>query len=243
MATGIMTDINKVKLVGVVKDVYSNRRITLMTVSTMNLRMRRDPVTGRPQKDLPIVAFFDKEGMDVASRFHRGDHVTVEAVIQNTYNHMQLSGRQECWGISVKPTPSVEEGLSGVSGKGHIFPDDVNEVMLRGKVSAVHASGAWVRLSVKTAVDAGDGKYRSTSFCRYRAGDGAAFAKGVPVGSTVTVIGRVITGERKSKKDKERNEKYTDVIAREVIVENVARGGEAEQEPDESRTTTMPGFT
>lgn len=214
-----LTDINKVTLRGMITGILSNPSTTLVTVSVTDYKGKRDPITGRPHRDSVVVSFFGQSGMQVASTFTRGDHVTVTGVIQNTYNHAQLDGRQECWGITIDETPTLTEEASG-SRKGRLFPDDHNEVIIRGKVQSVRAAGPWARLSVKTAVDG----YRSVNFISYWVGGGEAYAKSLSAGSTVTIVGRVTVQERADKRRKGKKIRFEDVVAREVVVDNVAHG-------------------
>lgn len=219
-----MENINKVTLRGRITRMYSNPRITLITLAVRDYGGKRDS-DGRLPSNRPVIAFFGKEGEEIASNFQQNDHITVTAKIQNTYNHLQLEGRQECWGITAEKTPAIAEAAG--SGKGRLYPDDINEVIICGKVTNVAVRGNWIRISVHTATDG----YRSTNFVSYHLKTGAeAYAKSLTKGSTVTVIGRLVTVERPDKKDKtgKKKKSYEDVIVREIVIENRASGGPEE---------------
>lgn len=220
-----MADINKVTLKGVLVMISSNPKTTLLTISIKDYRGKRDPNTGLPRKNMPVITFFGKEGQEIASKYNRGDHVTITGVIQNTYNHQQLEGRQECWGLSIQPTPSIAEAAGGENEglTGRLYPDDVNEVVLKGKVTNVAANpgkngSGTVFISIKTAVDG----YRSNSSVLYPMKGADAFIKALTIGSTVTAVGKLSVAERPNRNDRKKKIRFEAVIVRELFVNNKA---------------------
>lgn len=240
----MIPDINKVTLRGVITNIISNPKTTIVTVSTRDYQRKRD-ANGRLHTDAPVVTFFDKEGQDVADKFKKLDHVTVEAIIQNTYNHLQLDGRQECWGIKIEKTMSlIENANEGQEAAvhpgrfGHLYPDDINQVVLTGKVTNVAARGAWARISIKTNTDG----YRSVSFVSYYVQDAEQYARVLTKGSTISVVGKVTVAERNGVNgNKGKRIRYEEVIARELVVLNRATNTEGKDDNTIDRNT-LPDF-
>ena len=240
-----MADINKVTLRGVLVMISSNPKTTLLTISCKDYRGKRDPNTGLPRKNTPVITFFGKEGQEIAKKYNRGDHVTITGVIQNTYNHQQLEGRQECWGLTIEPTQSIAEAAGGEEEAltGRLYPDDVNEVVLKGKVTNVatnqgkNGSGT-VFISIKTVV----GEYKSNSSVLYPMKGADAFVKALTVGSTVTAVGKLSVAERPNRNNKKKKIRFEAVIVREFFVNNKASAPKPEPAEGENAAVTMGTF-
>lgn len=234
--------INDVTLKGMIVHISSFGKLTLVTLSVRNYA--RKPEQGQKfATDTPIISFFDAQAKEVAENFKRYDHVTIKAIVQNTYNRSQLTGRQECWGISIEKTPTVIGSETGDEA-GHIYPDDVNKVVLKGKlVSAWATAPNWIKISLRTVGD----NYKSTNIVSYRVENSKTYVSNLTKGSLIAMSGRISVINRKGKDvpedrtkqvGKSKSTRYEEVIANELAVlikapaqtdENTAVAAESEQ--------------
>lgn len=204
-------DLNIVHLRGMVMNIHSSPKVTLVTLSIRDYLVKRTR-NNQIFCNFPTVVFYEKQGTEIAQLYKKYDHVTVSGIVQSMYDYTSKVGGEEVWGLSMETTPSILERASEGLVKGIMYPEDLNRVIMAGQVVSSIAFGQnWLKVSVKIEVD----RYQTSSNVSIYSRNAREIAEILTKGKRVLLGGKIETQIRK--KD-EKTVRYQFINANEINI-------------------------
>jgi single-stranded DNA-binding protein len=230
-------DMNIVSLRGMIVRKYSTPKLTMFTLSIRDYAARRQE-NGTYMTNYPVVFFFDKQGETLNECFRERDMVTVKAIVQNTFNHVSLTGEQQIWGLTMEKTKTIFGELTNGEVDGNNYLDDVNNFVLCGRLRNIRmTSKNWLRLTIRTVID--NGKYKSSNNVSLRVRDAQETMKELTIGSRLIVNGKIQTSDGEDERGRRR--RFERIIANNMQIINRAQPqAEEAQESPQAEPVEIP---